>query len=141
MELLFVYALLYVVGYDVEQLYRDKLDELFLANQEDEELLELEETSDMKTAALHVIALLNSMDIDGDTFGSVMMRELQKWYQTTDIHKFSWCVYLMWNHLPEGMRYEEPFVDFCTADDYLDIYGEQVCRDILEQAFHFYSKE
>ena len=66
-ENLFVYALLYAVGYDTVQKYRDSLDSIVLADLEDYEAMELQDMSD-KEAILHTLAMMESVNFDKNSF-------------------------------------------------------------------------
>ena len=79
-ENLFVYALLYAVGYDTIQQYRELLDAIVLADSEDYEAMKLQDMSD-KEAILHTLAIMDSVDFDKDFFGQKLMVALKGIYE------------------------------------------------------------
>lgn len=79
-ENLFVYALLYAVGYDTIQQYRELLDAIVLADSEDYEAMKLQDMSD-KEAILHTLAIMDSVDFDKDFFGQKLMVALKEIYE------------------------------------------------------------
>lgn len=79
-ENLFVYALLYAVGYDTIQQYRELLDAIVLADSEDYEAMKLQGMSD-KEAILHTLAIMDSVDFDKDFFGQKLMVALKEIYE------------------------------------------------------------
>lgn len=64
MEELYVYALLYIGGFEYWDEYSNKLNDFFLKDSENEELLNLEEVGNSKSAILHILSLMDSAKIN-----------------------------------------------------------------------------
>ena len=137
-ENLFVYALLYAVGYDTVQKYRDSLDSIVLADLEDYEAMELQDMSD-KEAILHTLAMMESVNFDKNSFGQKLMVALKEIYEgMSDITVFGNRMYELWRYLPGRFNMEEPFYTLSYADDCLSYGDEKQCRELYEEAFGFY---
>ena len=105
MEELFVYSLLYSIGYEKNDEYRDVLDNLFCCTPEDEILLDLE-GRDYKDAMLHLYQLMNELSFDIIKFGDQLMSELKTVYKESDIVGFSKKMYDLWKLLPDKINNE-----------------------------------
>lgn len=79
MEELIVYAVLCSIGYEKYDEYKEKLDQLFLQNPQDEVLLDLEGRA-YKDAMLHLCYLFNEMQLDIDKFSRKLMSKLKGIY-------------------------------------------------------------
>ena len=122
MEELFVWSLLYSIGYEKNDEYRDVLDNLFCCTPEDEILLDLE-GRDYKDAMLHLYQL---------------MSELKTVYKESDIVGFSKKMYDLWKLLPDKINNEEPFYTLNYAGDCLS-YGDEIrCRELYKCALNYY---
>lgn len=75
MDELIMYAVLCSIGYEKYDEYREKLDQLFLQNPQDEVLLDLEGRS-YKDAMLHLYYLFNDSQLDVVQFGKKLMNKL-----------------------------------------------------------------
>lgn len=137
MEELFVYSVLWCVGYEKYDEYRDKLDSLFLDNPENEILLDLE-GREYKDAMLHLCHLLESEDFDVDEFGKQLMDKLRFIYEDSTLMEFARKMPKIWNRLPEKIDCEEPFHTLNFADDCLSYGDEQQCRELYEKALYYY---
>ncbi|MGN0600296.1 MAG: hypothetical protein ACI4JK_10425 [Oscillospiraceae bacterium] len=139
MEELFVYALLYVIGYKKAAEYQYSLDKLFLDEPLNKELLDLEEMK-YKDAMLHLFQLMRTKPINHDEFGRYLMRILKPIYRESDINDFGKKMCELWKLLPSSIDNEEPFHIFCYADDCLSYGDEQQCRELYEIALNYYDK-
>lgn len=139
MEELFVYTLLYVIGYDKIDEYYNTLDRLFLDEPTNENLLDLE-VMKWKDAMLHLLHLMKSEPINNDKFGAFLMRSLKPVYLESDIFDFDRKMYKIWNLLPYHTNKEQPFFTFCYAGDYLSYGDEKQCRILYEKALNYYEK-
>lgn len=140
MEKLFVYAILYSVGYEVWQEYQDELDRLFLDNSANDEYLTLEGMSP-KEAILHTFSLMQEEQINHDVFGKELMKSIKPIYKNSDIKDFANRMYKMWQRLPSVIEYgEEPFFVFCYAEDCLSYGDEKQCRELFENALKYYDE-
>ncbi len=137
MEELFVYALLYVIGYKKATEYQYALDKLFLNEPSNRELLDLEGMK-YKDAMLHLFQLMHTKPINSDEFGSFLMRMLKPVYCESNINDFGKKMYELWNNLPHSIYENEPFFIFCYADDCLSYGDEHQCRKLYEKALNYY---
>ena len=137
MEELFVYALLYVIGYKKTAEYQHALDKLFLDDPSNKELLDLEEMK-YKDAMLHLFHLMRTHPIIQDEFGIFLMRMLKPVYCESNINDFGKKMYELWNNLPHSIYENEPFFIFCYADDCLSYGDEHQCRKLYEKALNYY---
>ncbi len=140
MEELYIYALLYTIGYKKYDEYQCVLDRLFLNEPSNEELLNLEGMK-CKDAMLHLFSLMQTSTIDQDKFGSLLMSILKPVYQESDIRDFGRKMYKLWQMLPSSMNEKEPFFTFCYADDCLSYDDEQQCRALYENALNYYENK
>ena len=106
MEELFVYAVLYVVGYDKYNEYQETLDRLFINEPSNNELLHLEEM-ECKDAMLHLIFLMQSSSFDQNAFGMHLMHSLKSIYFDSNIYDFA------------PMKYDNAFVAIVNNWAYL----------------------
>lgn len=137
MEELFVHALLWSIGYEKYDEYRDTLDTLSLINPQDEILLDLEER-DYKDAMLHLYYLMNEKSFDTNQFGRLLMSKLKEIYVECNIVEFGKSMYELWQKLPQNIDEEKPFHVLCYADDPLSWGDEKQCRSLYEEAFNYY---
>ena len=75
MEELFVYSLLYDVGYEKVNEYEETLNRLFLNNPEDRNLLDLEGMA-FKDAMFYLRHLINVLSFDTMEFGKQLMSKI-----------------------------------------------------------------
>lgn len=140
MEKLFIYAILYSVGYDVWKMYEAELDKLFLDDIENDEYLTLEGMSP-KEAVLHTFSLMQMQPINHNVFGKELMIAIKPIYESCDIRDFGNRMHKLWQRLPNSIEYgEDPFFVFCYADDCLSYGDEKQCRDLYEGALAYYDE-
>ncbi len=137
MEDLYVYALLCAVGYDEFQNYRCVLEDLFVNDPNNDELLDLMGRA-YKDAILHTLYLMNAHLVDQDAFGSCLMDSLQPIYETEDLQVFGRHMYKLWTNLPDNLKDVDPFIILSYADDCLDYGDEKQCRELYEKALNYY---
>jgi len=138
MEELYVYALLYVIGYECWDDYSNKLHELFLNNPDNEVLLMLEEQENSKDAMLHLLSEMEESELDEKVFGSFLMNKISELYQTMEITEFGKRMYKLWGFLPASIMENEPFHTLSYADDCLSWGDEKQCRELYEKAMGYY---
>ncbi len=138
MEELYVYALLYVIGYECWDDYSNELHELFLNNPDNEVLLMLEEQGDSKDAMLHLFSEMGKCELDEKAFGSLLMDKISELYQTMEITEFGRKMYKLWGYLPAIIMKNEPFYTLSYADDCLSWGDEKQCRELYEKAMGYY---
>ncbi len=137
MEELFVYALLCSEGIDMWAMYSQKLDKLFIENPENKDYLFLEEMTP-KEAVLHSIAIMYRTEFNSEYFGKILMKSLQQVYKDTALEIFAKKMYSLWEKLPEVIKEREPFFTLSYADDCLSYGDEDQCRQLYEEAMHYY---
>ena len=80
MEELLVYVLLLYEELVTENEYRKRLDELFLNNPENDDLLYLEWETDLKKAIIYVRTHIDYKNLDIEQFGKILMNKLKVVY-------------------------------------------------------------
>ena len=144
MEELFAYALLFCQGYgpNLWERYAERLDQLFLAEPDNEEYLYLECVTSPKEAALHLIAAMSETDFDTELFGRALMELIGEVYAKSNLIDFSKQMVSLWCALPNSILLEEPFHILSYADEHLTYGGgEPQCRALYEKAIHYYDKK
>lgn len=142
MEELLAYA--YLLGMDLisEEIYEDKLNELFLENLTDEDLLELEFLNrNRKETVIYIRTHINYNDMDIDKFGRRLFGLLRPIYASMDIHRFGKVMYSLWKDLPGNLQMVKPFWTLSYADDPLSWGDEKQCREIYEEMLDYYEVE
>lgn len=82
-------AFLLCEGFNVENDYQNKLDELFLENPENDIYLELElMSSNIKNSILYIISQFDKWKIDYELFGKHLMKRSEVCYNSMDIKLF-----------------------------------------------------
>lgn len=139
MEELLVYTILLNEGLAAEDEYSVRLDELFLNNPENDDLLCLEWETDIKKAIIYVRTHLDYASLDAERFGRILMNRLKICYKNCpDIKEFAERMYCIWKSLPENIQDMEPFFALCYADDPLSYGDEKQTRSIYEHIFNYY---
>lgn len=139
MEELLVYALLLYEGLAVENEYSERLDELFLDNPENEDLLHLEWETDIKKAIIYVRTHIEYKNLDLEWFGRTLMNKLKVVYENcSDIKFFASRMYSLWKNLPRNIQNIEPFWTLCYADDPLSWGDEEQARNIYEYMLNYH---
>lgn len=139
MEELFVYSLLYGVGYEKVNEYEETINRLFLNNPEDRNLLDLEGMA-FKDAMFHLCHLINVLSFDTIEFGKQLMSKIKPIYDGNDIANFGKTMYRLWNLLPDKIKQEEPFYILSYADDCLGYGDEKQCRNLYEYILNYYDE-
>ena len=139
MEEVLAYLFLRMVGIIAPEEYQNKLDEAFIADGENEILLELELNDDI----WHAIPLIEQK-IDGnlfhcETFGKVLMALIEKQYfKCSNIKEFAKKTYSLWGMLPCTISMENPFRMLSYADEPLSWGDEEQSRKIYQEMIDFY---
>ena len=142
MEELVAYA--YLLGMDLisEAIYEEKLNELFLQNPTDEDLLELEFLNRNRTETIAYIRTpLNYNSMDFDRFGRVLFRLLKPIDASMDIQRFGNAMYSLWENLPGNLQDMQPFLTLCYADAPLSWGDEKQSREIYEEMLEYYEAD
>lgn len=139
MEELLVYAVLLSEGLATENEYLKWLNELFLSNPENDDLLYLEWETDIKEAIIYVRTHIDYKNFDYERFGKIMMSKLEECYKNCpDIKEFANQMYSLWERLPGNIQDIEPFFTLCYADEPLSYGDETQTRAIYEHMFDYY---
>ena len=139
MEELLVYAILLYEELVSENEYNKRLDELFLSNPENDDLLWLEWETDIKKAIIYVRTHIDYSSLDLERFGRILMSKLKVAYENcSDIKHFAGRMYSIWENLPGNIQNTEPFWTLCYADDPLSWGDEEQTRDIYEHMLNYY---
>lgn len=139
MEELLVYAILLDEELVIENEYGKRLDELFLNNPENNDLLYLEWETDIKKAITYVRTHIDYKNFNLERFGRILMSKLKMIYvNCSDIKYFANRMYSLWKSLPGNIQNIEPFWILCYADDPLSWGDEKQTRDIYEHMLSYY---
>lgn len=139
MEELLVYAILLDEELVIENEYGKRLDELFLNNPENNDLLYLEWETDIKKAITYVRTHIDYKNFNLERFGRILMSKLKIIYvNCSDIKYFANRMYSLWKSLPGNIQNIEPFWILCYADDPLSWGDEKQTRDIYEHMLSYY---
>ena len=134
-----VYAILLYEELVTENEYNKRLDELFLSNPENDDLLHLEWETDIKKAIIYVRTHIDYSSLDLERFGRILMSKLKVAYENcSDIKCFAGRMYGIWESLPGDIQKIEPFWTLCYADDPLSWGDEEQTRDIYEHMLNYY---
>ena len=140
MEELLVYAILLDEELVTENEYNKRLDESFLNNPENDDLLCLEWETDIKKAIIYVKTHIDYKNFDLERFGRILMSKLKMAYvNCSDIKCFASRMYSLWETLPGNIQDIEPFWTLCYADDPLSWGDEKQTRNIYEHMLSYYT--
>ncbi len=139
MEEILAYGLLMELDSTAEKLYNEKLDELFLKNPDNPDLLELELISgNTEESIIYITNHINFSDINIEIFEKKLVEFLKVLYSTMNIETFSELSYKLWNRLPCCISDREPLSVLCYAGDSLS-WGDVVsARKNYERLFSCY---
>ncbi len=118
MEELLVYAILLYEKLTTEDEYNKRLDELFLDNPENDDLLSLEWETDIANAVIYIRTHVDYSSVDYEQFGRILMSKLKVFYESCpNIKKFADRMYGLWESLPGNIQQIEPFFSLSYADE------------------------
>lgn len=133
MEELLVLALLLDEDMVTEEAYHKRLDELFLNDAENDDLLYLEWETNIKKAILYIRTRVDGRVLDEERFERILMSQLKGYYNNgVDIKDFADRMYHVWGNLPGTLQNREPFFTLSYADDPLSWGDEEQTRSIYE---------
>ncbi len=140
MEELLVYAILLYEKLTTEDEYNKRLDELFLDNPENDDLLSLEWETDIANAVIYIRTHVDYSSVDYEQFGRILMSKLKVFYESCpNIKKFADRMYGLWESLPGNIQQIEPFFSLSYADDPLSWGDEEQTRGIYESMLNYYA--
>ena len=141
MEEVLAYIFLSYQKIVTEDEYQNRLDELFLENPQNEDLLYLEWETDIEKAIAYIRQRSDCKAIDTVLFGRCCMDKIAEFYRecSFDIKKFASRMYGLWKILPDFIQYQEPFYVLSYADDPLSWGDEEQSRSIYERMMNYYN--
>ena len=137
-EELYALAVLYSVGFDTGDRFVSLLNEMTLDGPE--EMLDLQFLP-LKEAVIHTMFLAENREINVDHFGEKLMMHLREFSARESMPFLVRKLVQLWINLPRNLRNEQPFVEFCGADDYEGLLSEDDHRKSLELLFDYYELE
>lgn len=139
MEELLVDAILLYEGFVTENEYSKRLDELFLNDSENDDLLYLEWETDIKKAIIYIRTHIDYNHLELERFGRILMSKLKVVYiNCSDIKYYASRMYSLWKSLPRNIQDTEPFWMLCYGDDPLSWGDEEQTRNIYEHMLDYY---
>lgn len=141
-ENIYVYFILLasdLIPFDKYNIY---LDSVFLNDDNDELLLELEFCKNDVNKIKKIIddyIYDNKIELNYECIGRFLFEMLSEIYQQNkyDITTFGNRVYKVWQMLPEKLSMEEPYWTLSYADDCLSYGDEEQTRSLYERAFAY----
>lgn len=134
-----VFSLLLYEGLMTKGEYRQRLDELFLDDPENDDLLYLEWETDLKQAMIYIRTHMDYNSLDLERFGRILMGKLKVVYENcSEIKNFARQMYHLWENLPGNLQEKEPFFILCYADDPLSWGDKEQSRNIYEDMLNYY---
>lgn len=139
MEELLVFAILLYQEMVTKEEYDKRLNELFLNDPENDDLVHLEWETDIKKSIIYIWTHMDYNAFDYEQFGHILMSKLKVVYEKcTDIKDFGYRMYSLWESLPGNIQDREPFNTLCYADDPLSWGDEELSRNIYENMLNYY---
>lgn len=139
MEEIFVYGLLMGFNNEIENLYNEKLDELFLKYPDNSDFFELELLcGNVKESMIYIKEHISFNDINIENFEKKFIECLKILYNDMNIRDFSELSYKIWNVLPEYISQKDPFIVLCYAGDSLSWGDELSAKENFERIFSYY---
>ena len=143
-EELSVYVILLEVDLLSDSEYNHYLDALFLKNEHNDLLLELECYSSDKLKSVQIIKnslFYSDNPFDYNEFGQFLFEKINIIYNQKNINikKFGSKMYAVWQLLPSCISNIEPFWTLSYADDCLSYGDEKQTRELYQKAFKYYS--
>ena len=139
-EELLVYAILLYEDLVTENEYSKRLDELFLNDPENEDLLYLEWETDIKKAIIYIRTNIDYNNLEIERFGRILISKLKAVYvNCSDVNCFASRMYHLWESLPGNIQNTEPFWILSYADDPLSWGDEEQTRNIYEHMLNYYN--
>ena len=139
MEEMLVYAILLYEELVTENDFIKRLDELFLDNPENDDLLYLEWETDIRKAIIYVRTHIDYNNLDYERFGRTLMSKLKEIYKNySDARKFANRMFSLWESLPGNIQDTEPFWTLSYADEPLSWGDEEQTRNIYEHMLNYY---
>ena len=143
MERLICKSLLWKIGLTMGDDYNKTLDEMFLANSDNDMLLELESCSSDCDATFDILQRFwkyECNDFSVDTFGKCLLEDLIIIYFSNifSIEDYAKKCSSLWQHFPNEVNTIEPFHTLSYADEPLSWNDENQTQKLYEELFEFY---
>ncbi|MDE6781212.1 MAG: hypothetical protein K2J40_07125 [Ruminococcus sp.] len=139
MEEIFALGLLIDWNDTAENLYNRKLDELFLENPDNPDLLELElKCGSIKETVIYIRNHINFSNINTETFVKSLVGCLKILYYSMDIEIFSKLSYRLWLRLPSHISENSLLSILNYMDDYVSIGFIDSAKQNYERLFAYY---
>ena len=138
MEELLVYAILICEGFALEDEFHSCLDEMFLNNPNNNDLLELECMSNIKNQIVYIRANFDYNNINIESFVKTLMKKLTVAYHSTNLRCFAGMMFSLWEALPGNIQDIEPFHTLTYGDEPLCHNDEQQSRLLIEKMLNYY---
>ncbi len=138
MDELLLYAILICEGFDLEDEFQSCLDEIFLNNQNNDVLLELECMSNIKNQVIYIRANFDYNNINIESFGKLLMEKLNLAYHSMNLRRFTGMMFSLWEALPGNIQDIEPFHTLTYGDEPLCYNDEQQSRLLIEKMLNYY---
>lgn len=138
MEELLVYAILICEGFDLEDEFQSRLDEMFVNNPNNNALLELECMSNIKNQLVYIRANFDYNNLNIESFGKTLMERLKLLFYSTYLTYFANKMYQVWESLPGCIQDIEPFHTLTYGDEPLCYNDEQQSRLLIEKMLNYY---
>lgn len=140
MEELFALLILNCEEIIIDNRYYKKLNELFLNNPENNDLLYLECENDIKKSSYYIKNHIDLNTFNYKLFGIFLMQNLKVYYEKcSDIKIFAGKMYVLWLSLPESIKDKEPFFSLNYLDEPLSWGDEEQTRTICENMLNYYN--
>lgn len=122
-----------------EKLYNKKLDELFVKNPDNPELLQLELIcGNIEESTIYITNHINFKNINIETFEKSLVYYLKILYDSMNIELFAELSYKLWLRLPADISEKSPFSILNYMDDYVSIGFTDLARKNYEKLFAYY---
>ncbi|MGN0598491.1 MAG: hypothetical protein ACI4JK_01245 [Oscillospiraceae bacterium] len=133
------YAYLLENGFDIERLYENKLNELYISDPNDSNFFELEIISgDIKASICYIKEHIDYPTINVSKFGKELMKLLKPIYYSLSIDSFGELMYSLSESLAGNLQDEEPFIKLCYADNPLLWEDKNTARKKFEEMLSYY---
>ncbi|MBQ7953327.1 MAG: hypothetical protein IJ332_01115 [Clostridia bacterium] len=138
MEELLVYAILICEGFDLEDEFHNRLDEIFINNPNNDVLLELECMNNIKNQVVYIRVNFDYNNFNIESFGKTLMKKLTVAYHSTNLRCFTGMMFSLWEALPGNIQEIEPFHTLAYGDEPLCYNDEQQSRLLIEKMLNYY---
>lgn len=141
MEELLTYAILAYQEIITKESFQNKIDELFLADCENEILLNLECENNVKKQMLYIKENIDYDSFNYNKFGKILMCLIKEYYiNCSNIEEFALHMYSLWESIPGNIQDKEPFKILSYADDPLSWGDKEQSKEIYKYMLNYYKE-